>query len=154
MLRPVIGQARRGHPFRVVSRRVLREAVKMLTVKGLLSARPRQRTRMDNFPDVLRWTVERRFSSSCSFNSRRRGSSNRPARSPSRERRATPSHCGGTAAPGRIGARDNYARWNPTWSPRNHYAAGSPFFPQLHEQIAAALRYSIRRTNVHRDMIP
>lgn len=50
------------------SRSVLREAVKMLTAKGLLSARPRQGTwvqpeeywnLMD--PDVLRWLLERKI---------------------------------------------------------------------------------------------
>ncbi len=50
------------------SRSVLREAVKMLTAKGLLSARPRQgtwiqpeenRNLLD--PDVLRWLLERKI---------------------------------------------------------------------------------------------
>lgn len=52
-----------------VSRSVLREAVKMLTAKGLLSARPRHGTwvqseRNWNFldPDVLRWLLERKLS--------------------------------------------------------------------------------------------
>lgn len=52
-----------------VSRSVTREAVKMLTAKGLLSARPRQGTivqpeRNWNLfdTDVLRWLFERRFS--------------------------------------------------------------------------------------------
>lgn len=52
-----------------VSRSVLREAVKMLTAKGLLAARPRQGTRIEpeeywNLldPDVLRWLLEREFS--------------------------------------------------------------------------------------------
>ena len=51
------------------SRSVTREAVKMLTAKGLLSARPRQgtivepETRWNLFdPDVLRWLLERKFS--------------------------------------------------------------------------------------------
>jgi DNA-binding FadR family transcriptional regulator len=51
------------------SRSVLREAVKMLTAKGLLSAKPRQGTRVvpeaqwNLFdPDVLRWLLERKFS--------------------------------------------------------------------------------------------
>lgn len=51
------------------SRTVLREAVKMLTAKGLLSARPRQGTWVQpeskwNLldPDVLRWLLERKFS--------------------------------------------------------------------------------------------
>jgi DNA-binding FadR family transcriptional regulator len=52
-----------------VSRSVTREAVKMLTAKGLLSARPKQGTtvRPSTFwnlfdSDVLRWLLERKFS--------------------------------------------------------------------------------------------
>jgi DNA-binding FadR family transcriptional regulator len=52
-----------------VSRSVLREAVKMLTAKGLLGARPRHGTWVQpehgwNFldPDVLRWLLERKLS--------------------------------------------------------------------------------------------
>jgi DNA-binding FadR family transcriptional regulator len=52
-----------------VSRSVTREAVKMLTAKGLLSARPRQGTVVQPATswnlfdtDVLRWLLERRFS--------------------------------------------------------------------------------------------
>lgn len=52
-----------------VSRTVLREAVKMLTAKGLLTARPRHGTWVQDEshwnlldPDVLRWLLERKFS--------------------------------------------------------------------------------------------
>jgi len=52
------------------SRTVLREAVKMLTAKGMLSARPRQGTKVQpesNWnlldPDILRWMLERKYSS-------------------------------------------------------------------------------------------
>jgi DNA-binding FadR family transcriptional regulator len=52
-----------------VSRSVTREAVKMLTAKGLLTARPRQGTMVQPStawnlfdPDVLRWLLERSFS--------------------------------------------------------------------------------------------
>ena len=52
-----------------VSRSVTREAVKMLTAKGLLTARPRKGTTVQppaswNLfdPDVLRWLLERQFS--------------------------------------------------------------------------------------------
>lgn len=52
-----------------VSRSVTREAVKMLTAKGLVSARPRKGTTVEppsawNLfdDDVLRWTLERKFS--------------------------------------------------------------------------------------------
>ena len=51
------------------SRSVVREAVKMLTAKGLLRARPRQGTSVTSEshwnlldPDVLRWLLERKFS--------------------------------------------------------------------------------------------
>jgi DNA-binding FadR family transcriptional regulator len=52
-----------------VSRSVTREAVKMLTAKGLLTARPRKGTSVQPSsawnlfdPDVLRWLLERKFS--------------------------------------------------------------------------------------------
>src|SRR3954462_3271227 len=52
-----------------VSRSVTREAVKMLTAKGLLTARPRKGTTIQPAsswnlfdPDVLRWLLERKFS--------------------------------------------------------------------------------------------
>lgn len=52
-----------------VSRSVTREAVKMLTAKGLLAARPRKGTSVQPArawnlfdPDVLRWMLERKFS--------------------------------------------------------------------------------------------
>lgn len=52
-----------------VSRSVTREAVKMLTAKGLLTARPRKGTSVQpaaNWnlfdPDVLRWLLDRKFS--------------------------------------------------------------------------------------------
>ena len=52
-----------------VSRSVTREAVKMLTAKGLLTARPRKGTTIQPSshwnlfdPDVLRWLLERKFS--------------------------------------------------------------------------------------------
>ena len=51
------------------SRTVIREAVKMLTAKGLVGSRPRRGTYVEpeakwNIldPDVLRWTLQRRFS--------------------------------------------------------------------------------------------
>jgi DNA-binding FadR family transcriptional regulator len=51
------------------SRTVAREAVKMLTAKGLLSARPRQGTKVEPIahwnlldPDVTRWLMERQYS--------------------------------------------------------------------------------------------
>lgn len=74
----VRGQYDKDNPFPIeadlcsqfgVSRSVLREAVKMLTSKGLLRARPRQGTwvQPEEFwnlmdPDVLRWLLDRKFS--------------------------------------------------------------------------------------------
>ena len=63
---PTEGDLARGHG---VSRGVIREAVKMLTAKGLLSARPRSGTTIRPAsswnlfdPDVLRWLLQRQFS--------------------------------------------------------------------------------------------
>lgn len=74
----VTGRYSQDNPFPIeavlcekfgVSRSVLREAVKMLTAKGLLGARPRHGTWVRpeqswNFldPDVLRWLLERKLS--------------------------------------------------------------------------------------------
>jgi DNA-binding FadR family transcriptional regulator len=51
------------------SRTIVREAVKMLTAKGLVGSRPRRGTYVEPVakwnlldPDVLRWTLQRRFS--------------------------------------------------------------------------------------------
>lgn len=74
----IVGDHFAGRPFPTeaelsqihgVSRSVTREAVKMLTAKGMVSARPRQGTIIQPVsqwnlfdPDVLRWMLERRFS--------------------------------------------------------------------------------------------
>ena len=74
----VDGRCNVDHPFSTeaelskqygASRSVTREAVKMLTTKGLLSARPRRgisvepEVKWNLFdPDVLRWLLERKFS--------------------------------------------------------------------------------------------
>jgi len=76
--RAVVAGAYDNRPFPIearlcdklnVSRSVLREAVKMLTAKGLLASRPRHGTWVEpeanwNFldPDVLRWLLERGLS--------------------------------------------------------------------------------------------
>lgn len=64
---PIEAELAREHS---VSRSVTREAVKMLTAKGLLSARPRQGTIVEPVrswnlfdPDVLGWLLDRRSSS-------------------------------------------------------------------------------------------
>src|SRR5215468_11779352 len=77
-IRIVTGEYSKGRPFPTeselcaelgASRSVLREAVKMVTAKGLLRARPRHGTQVQpeaNWnlldPDVLKWMLERKFS--------------------------------------------------------------------------------------------
>jgi DNA-binding FadR family transcriptional regulator len=63
---PTQAELAKRHDF---SRSVTREAVKMLTAKGLLTARPRKGTSVQPSsawnlfdPDVLRWLLERKFS--------------------------------------------------------------------------------------------
>lgn len=63
---PTEGELAKQH---AVSRSVTREAVKMLTAKGLVTARPRKGTTVQPSsswnlfdPDVLRWLLERKFS--------------------------------------------------------------------------------------------
>lgn len=74
----VTGKYNEDNPFPIeaelckqlgASRSVLREAVKMLTAKGLLISRPRHGTSVQDEsmwnlldPDVLRWLLERKFS--------------------------------------------------------------------------------------------
>jgi DNA-binding FadR family transcriptional regulator len=74
-----------------VSRSVTREAVKMLTAKGLLTARPRKGTTVQprgqwNLfdPDILRWILDRQFSLDLlrQFTELRIASSRRPRRLP------------------------------------------------------------------------
>jgi DNA-binding FadR family transcriptional regulator len=68
-LKTKLSRPKPSFPSHGVSRSVTREAVKMLTAKGLLTARPRQGTSIQPVAswnlfdaDVLRWLLERKFS--------------------------------------------------------------------------------------------
>jgi len=142
-----------------VSRSVTREAVKMLTAKGLLTARPRKGTslqppeRWNLFdPDVLRWLLERRFSLTLlhQFNDLRRAIE--PAAAALAARAAN--------ADGMAVIRQGYERMVAAdagvGEPLDadiafHLAilrtANNPFFSQFQDVVATALRSSIRFTN-------
>lgn len=142
-----------------VSRSVTREAVKMLTAKGLLTARPRKgtsvqpQTQWNLFdPDVLRWLLERKFS----LTLLRQFSELRIAIEPAA---AALGARGGDAA--LIGAiRDGYARMEAAEAGEGdpleadidfHIAvldsSANPFYMQFRELVTTALSTSIRFTN-------
>lgn len=142
-----------------VSRSVTREAVKMLTAKGLLSARPRQgtivrpTTSWNLFdPDVLEWLLERKFSIDLlsQFNQLRRAIE--PAGAALAAEAAD--------APARAMIADGFARMSAADAGDDDpleadiafhlailRASGNPFFGQFCDVVATALRTSIRFTN-------
>jgi DNA-binding FadR family transcriptional regulator len=142
-----------------VSRSVTREAVKMLTAKGLLSARPRQGTVIQPATswnlfdaDVLRWLLERQFSIDLlkHFNQLRVAIEPEAA-----------------ALAARFGGADDFARISDGLARMQAAEAGSddpleadiafhvailrasknPFYAQFREVVGTALRTSIRFTN-------
>lgn len=142
-----------------VSRPVMREAVKMLTAKGLLSARPRQGTIIQpesswNLfdPDVLRWLLERKFSLTLlrQFNELR--VSIEPAAAELAARTATPQRIAlieeGYQRMIRAEAGDD----DPLDADIAFHiavleASGNPFYAQFRDVVTTALRTSIRFTN-------
>ncbi|WP_226015626.1 FadR/GntR family transcriptional regulator [Novosphingobium sp. FKTRR1] len=153
---PTEAELSEGHG---VSRSVTREAVKMLTAKGLLSARPRQGTTVQPVSawnlfdaDVLRWLLERKFSVELlgQFNQLR--AAIEPA----------------AAALAAVAADDKalaliengFARMAAAERGEDDVldadiafhlsilrASGNPFFAQFRDVVATALRTSIRLTN-------
>ncbi|MES1190436.1 MAG: FadR/GntR family transcriptional regulator [Steroidobacter sp.] len=141
------------------SRTVLREAVKMLTAKGLLSARPRQGTWVQpesNWnlldPDILRWMLERKYSSSLLV----QFSEVRLAIEPQAAALASKS----AGAEEKQAVRDAIERMraaergedDPLESDIAFHVAvlratRNPFYINLTELTATALRFSIRTTN-------
>ena len=142
-----------------VSRSVTREAVKMLTAKGLLSARPRQGTVVQPTTswnlfdtDVLRWLLERQFSVELlkQFNQLRVAIEPEAA-----------------ALAARFAGDDDFQRINDGLERMKaaeqghddtleadiafHIAilrgSGNPFYAQFREVVTTALRTSIRFTN-------
>lgn len=142
-----------------VSRSVTREAVKMLTAKGLLSARPRQGTIVQPSaswnlfdPDVLRWMLERKFS----IDLLRQFSELRVAIEPAAAALAAKA----ADAEGLDIIRAGFARMVAAEQGEDDTleadiafhlsilrAAANPFYMQFGDVVATALRTSIRFTN-------
>lgn len=142
-----------------VSRSVTREAVKMLTAKGLLSARPRQGTIVEppaawNLfdPDVLGWLLERKFS----LDLLRQFNELRVAIEPAAAQLAASS----ADDPGRAAIRAGFARMVAAEAGEDDAldadiafhaailrATGNPFFAQFESVVTTALHSSIRFTN-------
>ncbi len=141
-----------------VSRSVTREAVKMLTAKGLLTARPRKGTTVlppsswNLFdPDVLRWMLERKFS----LELLRQFSELRIAIEPAAAALAAAADPGSTDA-----IRAGLARMEAAEAGADDpleadiafhvavlKASANPFYLQFRDVVATALHTSIRFTN-------
>lgn len=146
-----------------VSRSVTREAVKMLTAKGLLSARPRQGTVVQPATlwnlfdtDVLSWLLERKFS----LELLRHFNQLRVAIEP--EAAALAAQFGGpedlagiSAGLGRMAAaelgNDDTLEADIAFHVSILHASKNPFYAQFRGVVGTALRTSIRFTNRIRD---
>lgn len=142
-----------------VSRSVTREAVKMLTAKGLVSARPRQGTIVQPAAnwnlfdtDVLRWLLERKFS----VELLRQFNQLRVAIEPEAAALAARFHDEGDMAAIRDGLSRMEAAEAGQGDPLDadiafHVAilraSHNPFYAQFQTVVATALRTSIRFTN-------
>lgn len=141
------------------SRSVTREAVKMLTAKGLLSARPRQGTCVEpeshwNLldPDVLRWLLERKFSLTLLREFTEVRLAIEPTAAALAARHATPEGLARIyASLERMRAAeegmDDPLAADVAFHVSILDATGNPFYIQLHELVNTALRISIRFTN-------
>lgn len=142
-----------------VSRSVTREAVKMLTAKGLVRARPRQGTTVQppgawNLfdTDVLRWTLERKFS----VQLLRHFNELRIAIEPEAAALAARHHDAADLARireglARMGAAENGLDDTLEADIEFHVgvlrASKNPFYIQFRDMVATALKTSIRFTN-------
>ena len=142
-----------------VSRSVTREAVKMLTAKGLLTARPRKGTTVQPStswnlfdPDVLRWLLERKFS----LRLLRQFSELRIAIEPA----AAALAASATDSEGTEAVRGGYGRMEAAEAGGDDpldadiafhiavlNASANPFYMQFRDLVTTALRTSIRFTN-------
>jgi len=141
------------------ARTVTREAVKMLTSKGLLSARPRQGTRVESEerwnlfdPDVLSWMLERKFSLDLliEFTEIRRsvepGAAALAAAAAGPAERAAISHAIARMIAAEKGDDDPLSA-DIAFHVAVLRGTGNRFFLQMSEMIETALRFSIRKTN-------
>lgn len=141
------------------SRTVIREAIKMLTAKGLVGSRPRRGTYVEpeskwNIldPDVLRWILQRRFSFELmrDFLIARQGIEPKAAAAAAiRQDRAAIEEVGRRlddmreAAAGRMDSLESDIAFHVAIL----HASGNRFFVQFSHVIETALRFSIRLTN-------
>lgn len=145
-----------------VSRSVLREAVKMLTSKGLLRARPRQGTWVQpeqswNLldPDVLRWLLDRNFSIELLSEFTEIRLAVEPQAAAFAATRATPDQKQAiTDALARMQAAergdDDALSSDIAFHVAVLEASGNRFFSQLKDLVETALRISIRLTNQYK----
>ena len=141
------------------SRTVLREAVKMLTAKGLLSARPRHGTWIQSEarwnlldPDVLRWLLERKFSLQLLADFAEMRLAIEPMAAALAARNATPAALAKIREAierMRAAARgeDDPLTSDIAFHVSVLHATGNRFYMQLEELVNTALRFSIRLTN-------
>lgn len=153
---PIEAELARQHD---TSRTVIREAVKMLTAKGLVGSRPRRGTYVEpeakwNIldPDVLRWTLQRRFTFELmrDFLVAREGIEPKAAAAAAvRQDRAAIAAIAARlddmreADEGRMDALESDIAFHIAIL----HASGNRFFIQFSHVIDTALRFSIRFTN-------
>lgn len=142
-----------------ISRSVTREAVKMLTAKGLLSARPRQGTVVQpasNWnlfdPDVLSWLLERKFTIELLLQFSQLRSAIEPAAAALAAQHATPDAIAAIRAGHRLMVEAEAGNGDPLEADIAFHisilaASGNPFFAQFRDVVSTALRTSIKFTN-------
>ena len=141
------------------ARTVLREAVKMLSSKGLLTARPRKGTRVapeDHWnlfdPDVMRWLLERKFSLDLLIEftqirlSVEPGAAFLAAQSATGEARQEIARSIARMIAAEVGDDDPLSS-DISFHVAVLQASGNRFYRQLHEMIETSLKFSIRLTN-------
>jgi DNA-binding FadR family transcriptional regulator len=142
-----------------VSRSVTREAVKMLTAKGLVTARPRRGTTVQPSsawnlfdPDVLRWLLERRFSLELLRHFSELRIAIEPAAATLAARASDPAAIAAIEAGYRRmeaaeAGNDDALDSDIAFHVAVLEASANPFYRQFKDLVATALRTSIRFTN-------
>ena len=145
-----------------VSRSILREAVKMLTAKGLLGSRPRRGTWVQEEdkwnlldPDVLRWILERKFSFSLLIEFTQVRLAIEPKAAALAAEMADRSERASIAAAIKAMIESERLQDDPLEPDIAFHvailrASHNGFYSRLSELIEAALRFSIRMTNRQR----
>jgi DNA-binding FadR family transcriptional regulator len=142
-----------------VSRSVVREVVKILTAKGLLSARPRQGTSIEpearwNLldPDVLRWLLNREYSVELLIAFAETRLAFEPQAAAMAAQRANADERAEIARAiermrASVRGEDDPIAADVAFHVAVLEASGNPFFRQLRELVNTALRASMRQTH-------